>query len=108
MRDVEDMVALEIDGDAWRLGCVAPLGGYTRLGRLLDLAQERGLPLEAEPDGLVEGGEYDGGYVVAAPAPGGRGYFMVQAAALPLLRGYMSPADYAAMVARTPKLQRLG
>lgn len=100
-------MAREVDVGAWRLGRVAPLGGYTRLGRLLDLVQEGGLPLDAEPGGLLVGGEYDGGCLVAAPASGGRRYFMVQAEALPLLRGYMNPADYGAMVARTPKLRRL-
>ncbi len=107
MKDVEAMMVREIDDAAWRLGSVSPLEGYTPLARLLDLVHESGLPLEAEPGGLLVGGEYDGGYVVAVLAAGGRGCFMVQSEALPLLRGYMSAADYGTMLARTPKLWRL-
>ncbi len=100
MKDANTLMVCQIDDRAWKLGRVEPLGGQTLLGRLMDMAQEEGWSLEAEPMGLIEGGEYDGGYVIALSNRGDRAYFIVQAYALPLLQGYMGPADYRGMVAR--------
>ena len=105
MKDASTLMVRQIDGVAWKLGRVDPLQRYTSLSELLDRVQEGGMPLEPEADGLLEGGEYDGGYGIGALTPGGRMYFMVQAEALPLLRGYMGAGDYGSMVTRTPRLQ---
>ncbi len=105
MKDASTLMVREIDGVAWKLGRIDPLERYTSLSELLAMVEVGGMPLEPEADGLLEGGEYDGGYVIAAPTRDGRVYFMVQAEALPLLRGYMGAGDYGSMVTRTPRLQ---
>lgn len=104
MKDANTLTVREINGAEWRAGRVTPFNQCISLSRLLDMVQATGQPLEAEPNGRLDG-EHAGSYVFALPTLGNRAYFIVQAYALPLLQGYTSPTQYRDATVSAPSAQ---
>lgn len=103
MVDSEDLTVHEIYGRAWELGEIDPLGGApTPLADFLRVAEGEDLRLSPEPGGEIESGPYRGGRVIAAEARDGRLYFMVPAAALPVLEPHFREAEARGIVHRRP------
>ncbi len=106
VRDTSELTVVMLSDKAWeRLELVA-ITEPVPLDQWLGWVRDERMCISAEPYSRIEGGEYDGGHVLTLDNEQGRSRFAIPAAALPLLRNYMSPQTYEDLLGRTPKLQR--
>ena len=106
MRDTErqNLAVQQISPRAWEEMAIKPIGEPLPLDAWLRMIREDRMGVVTQPYSRIQGGAYDGGHVIAVDTDEGRHFFMVPAAAIPLLREFLDEEDYRELARRTPKL----
>ncbi len=105
MRDTSELSVVMLSDKAWEQLQIVPITEAVPVEAWLKFVEEQGMRISAEPYSRIEGGEYDGGHVLTLDNFEGRSYFAVPAAAIPMLRPYMTPDGWEDLMRRSPKLQ---
>lgn len=101
--DTPTLTVQMLDGDVWERGEVAIVGRPVPLKEWFGKLVEWEIRLSLPPLSRITGGPYDGGHVLMAIGDT-RLYFAVPAAAIPVLRPWLTERDYGELVRRTPAL----
>ena len=105
VRDTQDLTVVMLSDKAWEQLELVPITEPVPVEAWLGFVQDERMRVTAEPHSLIEGGAYDGGHVLKLDNEVGRSYFAVPAAAIPVLKSYMSPHSYQELLERTPRLR---
>ncbi len=102
MTSANEIIVQQLDGDAWERGEIVIVGRPATLEEWFGKVVEWEMRLAVMPLSQITGGTYDGGHVLMATGDT-RLYFAVPAAAIPILRPWLSDRDYAELQRRTPQ-----
>ena len=105
VRDARELAVVMLSDKAWEHLELVPITEPVPVEAWLGFVQDERMRVTAEPYSLIEGGAYDGGHLLTLDNEDGRSYFAVPAAAIPMLKGYMSPHSYQELLERTPRLR---
>ncbi len=84
---------------AWERQEIVAITAPIPVSEWLGIIHERRMKMLVPPFSRISEGLYDGGHVLALDDEDGRSWFAVPAAALPMLRSYMSPQTYQDLLA---------
>ncbi len=102
MTDTNALIVQMLDGDAWERGEIVIVGRPVTLAEWFGKLVEWEMRLSLMPLSRITDGPYDGGHVLMAVGDT-RLYFAVPAAAIPVLRPWLTERDYAELLRRTTR-----
>jgi len=100
MTETNVLTVQMLDGDAWERGEIVIIGRPVTVTEWFGKLVAWEMRLSLMPLSRITDGPYDGGHVLVATGDT-RLYFAVPAAAIPVLRPWLSDRDYAELLRRT-------